>query len=361
MRILVAPDKFKGSFSGEQVAERIAAGLKSVLPQAEIEIAPVADGGEGTADILSRALGGEQVECEACDALGRKIRGRYDWVSDSATAIMEMSAVSGLATLSPNERNPRRASTFGVGQMLRDATTRGAHEVILGLGGSATNDGGSGMARALGFRFLDENDTEISAAEELQNLARIESPNELRLPAIRAATDVRNPLLGPDGATHTFARQKGATPADVEILEKALTRLADVAATTFGGDQRDAVGAGAAGGLGFGLLVFCRATLHPGFELVAEAIDLQKKIARADFVITGEGRLDRQTLSGKAPAGVARMARTAGKPVFAIVGESRDEEATRHLFDDILPLGHEALETRAGELARRLSTRFGNR
>ncbi|HEX3817100.1 MAG TPA: glycerate kinase, partial [Chthoniobacterales bacterium] len=220
MRILVAPDKFKGSFSGEQVAERIAAGLKSVLPQAEIEIAPVADGGEGTADILSRALGGEQVECEACDALGRKIRGRYDWVSDSATAIMEMSAVSGLATLSPNERNPRRASTFGVGQMLRDATTRGAHEVILGLGGSATNDGGSGMARALGFRFLDENDTEISAAEELQNLARIESPNELRLPAIRAATDVRNPLLGPDGATHTFARQKGATPADVEILEK---------------------------------------------------------------------------------------------------------------------------------------------
>lgn len=361
MRILVAPDKFKGTFNAEQVAQQIATGLKTALPQAEIEIAPIADGGEGTAEILARALGGEQVECAAQDALGRKTRGRYDWVRASATAIMEMSAVAGLEALSRNERNPCRASTFGVGQMLLDATGRGAREIILGLGGSATNDGGSGMARALGFRFLGKNDAEITAAAELQNLARIESPNELRLPAIRAATDVRNPLLGSDGATRTFARQKGATPGDIEILEKALTRLADIAAATFSQDQRDAPGAGAAGGLGFGLLVFCQAKLEPGFGVVAEAIDLKNKIARADFVITGEGRLDRQTLSGKAPAGVAELARAAGKPVFAIVGESRDEEKTRQLFDDILALGDASLETCAGELARRLSTRFGVR
>ncbi|MBA3963040.1 MAG: glycerate kinase [Chthoniobacterales bacterium] len=358
MRILVAPDKFKGSLGAEDVGAHIAAGLRAARPRAEIKIQPIADGGEGTAEVIRRAGQGEWLGCSAHDSLGREISTRYAWLSGSQTAVMEMSAAAGLAQISPNERDPLRASTFGVGEMLR-AAAGGARHIILGLGGSATNDGGCGLARALGFRFFDDGDREIIWASELENLARIAWPNEVALPPITGATDVRNPLLGSHGASRIFGPQKGASLEAIEILERGLTRLADVIATS-ARDLREIPGAGAAGGLGFGLLAFCDAEIRSGFEVVAEAIDLRRQIAKADYVITGEGSLDRQTLEGKGPAGIARLARALGKPVFAIAGRFDGDEEVRALFDGIVVLDDAPpffartaalLEARARELA----------
>lgn len=340
MRILVAPDKFKDSLGAEEIGARIAAGLRAILPGAAIQIQAIADGGEGTAEVIRRAHHGVWRECPAHDALGRAIRARYAWMAASETAVLEMSAAAGLSQIAPHERDPLRASTFGVGEILRAAASGGAQRLLIGLGGSATNDGGSGLARALGFRFLDRAARPIETVAGLENLARIERPNDLSFSPITAAADVRNPLLGPRGATRTFGLQKGATAAALEILERALTRLADVAARS-GRDPRDVPGAGAAGGLGFGLLAFCGAEVRPGFEVVAGALDLRGQIAQADYVITGEGTLDRQTLEGKAPAGVARIARELGKPVFAIVGKFSGDEEVAALFDGIFPLDDE--------------------
>jgi glycerate 2-kinase len=364
LRILIAPDKFKGSLGAEEVAEGIKAGVRNVLPTVEIEIIPLADGGEGTAETIRRARGGEWVSCPAHDALGREIHARYAWMAQPALAVLEMSAAAGLQALLPNERNPINTSTFGVGELLLHAVARGAREIIIGLGGSATNDGGFGLARALGFRFIGHDGRELTGpVAALLHLSRIEPPNDLSLPRITAACDVSNPLLGPHGATRTFGAQKGATPEQLETLERSLARLADVAAQIFRHDYRDVPGAGAAGGLGFGLLTFCGARVRSGFDVVAEAIELRAKIERADVVITGEGKLDRQTLAGKAPAGVARMARMLMKPVFAIVGQATDESEVRQLFDGVTTLDDASadhrdaarlLEIRAGELARRL-------
>ncbi|MEO7168579.1 MAG: glycerate kinase, partial [Chthoniobacterales bacterium] len=240
----------------------------------------------------------------------------------------------------------------------------GPREIIVGLGGSATNDGGFGLARALGFRFIGRDDRELAGpVDELCELLRIESPNEYTLLPITVACDVNNPLLGPHGATRTFGPQKGATPEQLDLLERSLARLAEVAARAFYCDHRAAAGAGAAGGLGFGLLTFCNARLRSGFEVVAEATGLRAKIARADIVITGEGKLDRQTLTGKGPAGLARLARSLGKPVFAIVGQATEDAEVRELFDGVTTLrgnqpDHsdtaEMLERRASELGLRL-------
>ena len=339
MRVLIAPDKFKGSLGARAVALAIAAGLRRAMPEAEIEILPLADGGEGTADAIQTARGGEWIDCEAHDALERPITARYAWLSETQLAVIEMSAAAGLAQLAPNERNPLEASTFGVGEMLRDALARGAGEIILGLGGSATNDGGSGLARALGFRFLGSDSQVLEGpVSKLVELAGIELPNELSLPSIVAACDVDNPLLGPRGATRTFGAQKGATSPQLEILESALARLAAVAEETFGFDHRDTPGAGAAGGLGFGLLTFCGAQIRSGFDVVADAIRLREKIRQSDIVITGEGKLDRQTLAGKAPAGVARMARAEAKMVCAIAGQVSEDPEVRCLFDAVIAL-----------------------
>ncbi len=338
MRILIAPDKFKGSLGARAVGEALAAGVREALPAAEVEICPLADGGEGTAEVICFALAAEWVPCPTHDALGRPVESGYGWVASSRRAIMEMSAAAGLFRLTAEERDPLRASTHGVGEMVRAAAERGAKEIILGLGGSATNDGGFGLARALGYRFFAADGRELAGpVAELEELARITSPDDLQLPPIVAACDVRNPLLGSDGATRTFGPQKGATPEKMEILERALTRLAEVAAATFGCDHRAAPSAGAAGGLGFGLLTFCEAEVRSGFEVVAELIGLREKIARAAIIITGEGKLDRQTLSGKAPAGVAQLARAAGKRVFAVVGQAEDKEPGE-LFDAVITL-----------------------
>jgi glycerate kinase len=346
MRILIAPDKFKGALSAREVADSIAAGLREVLPDAKIDIAPMADGGEGTAEVISQALGASWTKCKAHDPLGREIEAHYGWIENHPPslgprrdgrklAVMEMSEAAGMRRLQPNEYDVDLASTFGVGDMILDAARRGAQQIIIGLGGSATNDGGFGMARSLAFLFLDENDNEIEKVVDLAELQRMEKPNALKLPEIVAAVDVRNPLLGENGATRVFGPQKGATPDQIEILDRALAKLADVVAEQFGFDYRDEPGAGAAGGLGFGLMSFCGATIRPGFDVVAESIGLEAKMKDVDLVITGEGSLDRQTLEGKTPAGVARLARKLGKRVFAVVGRATEDRQARELFDGV--------------------------
>jgi glycerate kinase len=370
VRILVAPDKFKGSLDAREVAENIASGLRDVLPDATIETIPVADGGEGTADVIRHTCGGERVKCTAHDAIGREIDANYIWRGKLATTFMEMSTAAGLWRIDPKDRDLLRADTFGVGEMIKDAVRRGAQEILIGLGGSATNDGGFGMARALGFQFL-ANEHEIETPAELVNLARIKAPTRRFSVTITAAVDVRNPLLGPRGATRIFGPQKGGTPDELNTLESGLTRLADIVTRDLGCDFRDKPGAGAAGGLGFGLMSFCGATVRSGFGVVAEFIRLKDAIAKADVVITGEGRLDEQSLEGKAPAGVARLAREAGKRVFAIVGQASQEKKVREVFDGIRELAGpgvdqresiacapELLRTRAAELAREIREDF---
>jgi glycerate kinase len=368
VRILIAPDKFKGTMNAREVAQNIAKGLLDVLPDAEIEIVPMADGGEGTAEAICEARGCSWLECKAHDPLGREIDARYGWIDKQKLAVMEMSEAAGMRRLSRRERDPVRATTFGVGEMILDATKRGADAIIVGLGGSATNDGGFGMARALGFRFEFEyehdHEHEQIRVTDLLKLKKIEKPRRLELPKIMAAVDVKNPLLGKNGATQVFGLQKGASNSDLENLERALMRLADIVTTEFGFDYRNQAGAGAAGGLGFGLLSFCGATIRPGFDVVAEAVGLEQKMKDADLVITGEGSLDRQTLEGKTPAGVARLARKLGKPVFAIVGRASEDRELREVFEGIyqnarpgmslqenMKLGPELLRENARELA----------
>jgi len=351
MRILIAPDKFKGALNAREVAESIAAGLREVLPDAEMDVAPMADGGEGTAEAICDALGGSWLKCKAHDPLGREIEAHYAWIDQGKLAVMEMSEAAGMKRLRPNEFDVDLATTFGVGEMILDAAERDARQIIIGLGGSATNDGGFGMARALGFQFFAGRKQLNGPIHELDKLMHIVAPapaaSRLPLPEgedrgegealakIIAAVDVKNPLLGQNGATRVFGPQKGATPNQIGELERALTRLADVVAEQFGFDYRDKPGAGAAGGIGFGLMSFCGATIRPGFDVVAESIGLEARMKDVDLVITGEGSLDRQTLEGKTPAGVARLARKLGKRVFAIVGRATEDRQARQLFDGV--------------------------
>jgi glycerate kinase len=377
VRILIAPDKFKGTLSAREVAEAIATGLRDVLPAAKIDIVPMADGGEGTAEVISKALGASWIKCKARDPIEREIDARYAWIDAKKLAVMEMSEAAGMRRLKPSELNPEIATTFGVGEMILDATKRGAGEIIIGLGGSATNDGGFGMARALGFRFFDVGDNEIKSVSELTTLNRIETPSPatsvraglalLPLPEgeekdegkaamqIVAAVDVRNPLLGEDGATRVFGPQKGVAPDKVEKFESSLLKLAEIVAKEFGFDYRNEAGAGAAGGLGFGLMSFCGARIRPGFDVVAESVALESRMKSADIVITGEGSLDRQTLEGKTPAGVAQLAHKLGKRVFALVGRATEDPDVRDLFDVVYQNARSAMSTeenmkRAAEL-----------
>lgn len=362
MKILIAPDKFKGSLSAREVAENIAAGLRDVLPGAKIDMVPMADGGEGTAEVIGDTLDGDWVNCPAHDPLGREIDARYVWIEHRKFAVMEMSEAAGMRRLSAGERDPLRANTFGVGEMLIAAARRGADQIIIGLGGSATNDGGFGMARALGFRFFEQDKKEgqelRGAVSELTKLARIDRARNLSLPKIVAAVDVRNPLLGRNGATQIFAPQKGASEEKIEVLERALARLADIVAKDLKVDYRDEPGAGAAGGLGFGLMSFCGARIRPGFDVVAEAVKLEAKMKDVDVIITGEGSLDAQTLQGKTPAGVARLARKLGKRVFAIVGRASEDRQVQEIFDGVYELTRPSMSeqenmARAAEFLRR--------
>jgi glycerate kinase len=339
VRILIAPDKFKGSLSAPAAAEAIARGLRSVWPDAEIDLAPIADGGEGFAESLKVALGAEWMNVASEDALGRPISARYAWLAGERLAILEMSEASGLHRIAPEDRDPLRAETFGTGILIADAMRRGAQRILVGLGGSATTDGGVGMARALGFRFLEREGRDFPAAPgALESLAQIVRPGQWVLPEIFAACDVQNPLLGERGAARVYGPQKGADGATVALLDRALTRLADVCATDLGCDHRDVPGSGAAGGLGFGLLTFCRAKIRPGFDMIAETLRLGERIAAADLVITGEGRIDDQTLDGKGPAGVAALARHAGRRVIAFGGAITAAAENSGAFDALIPI-----------------------
>jgi glycerate kinase len=376
MRILIAPDKFKGALNAREVAENIARGLCDVLPDAMIDIVPMADGGEGTAEAICEARGGSWLKCKAHDPIGREIEALYAWIDRGKLAVMEMSEAAGMRRLSENERDPIRATTFGVGEMILDAASRGANEIVIGLGGSATNDGGFGMARAIGYHFFSNGKDSTDGVTELAKLTKITLPAKVvgahaptngegltqppvqhALPKIIAAVDVQNPLLGKNGATRVFGPQKGAIGDELNVLEEALTKLADVVAEEFGFDYGDKPGAGAAGGLGFGLMSFCGAMIRPGFGIVAEAAGLESKMKVVDLVITGEGSLDRQTLEGKTPAGVARLARKLGKKVFAIGGRYDGDRQVRELFDEVHQLSRSEMSEKeqmkhAGELLR---------
>jgi len=339
VRILIAPDKFKGSLSAPAAAEAIARGLRAVWPDAHLDLAPIADGGEGFAESLAAALGAEWVTVASQDAIGRPIDARYAWLARECLAILEMSEASGLHRIAPHDRAPLRADTLGTGLLIAHAIARGARRILVGLGGSATTDGGVGAARAVGFRFLDSGNADVPATPgTLDSIVCIERPPELHLPEIFAACDVQNPLLGPRGTARVYGPQKGADSQTVEILEAALANLAEVCTASLGCDHREVPGSGAAGGLGFGLLTFFNATIRPGFDMIAETLNLESRIAASDLVITGEGRIDDQTLEGKGPAGVAALARAAGKRVIGFGGSVTATAEAAGIFDALVPI-----------------------
>ena len=363
MKILIAPDKFKGSLSAVAAAEAISAGFQRVWPEVEITHAPIADGGEGFADALRDALGGEWVTTRALDPIGREVDARYAWVGQEKLAIIDMSEASGLWRLKPEERAPLQANTYGTGQLIRHATKRGAKKILVGLGGSATTDGGIGMATALGYKFLTSDGEDLEPLPgNLLALIRIEHEDAIDLPEIIAACDVQNPLLGPRGTAHVFSPQKGANEKDIVALEEGLINLADVVANDLECDFRETPGAGAAGGIAFGLLSFCGAKICSGFDLVAETLHLEDRIVACDLVITGEGRIDGQTLEGKGPAGVAQLARKHQKPVLAFAGSIAESADVGSLFDALCaiidePVSLDAAMQRGAEFLERSAAR----
>ncbi len=323
LRIVVAPQAFKGSADAHEVAAEIAAGLRDAWRDAVTTELPVADGGEGTVRAIVEASRGEYRESDVTDPLGRAVRARWGRVDGGATAVIEMAAASGLPLLAAGERDPLRATTRGVGELIREAVRSGARRVVIGLGGSATNDGGAGMLRALGLRFLDARGDELpEGGAALARLARItgELDASLRGVELLVASDVRNPLCGPEGASAVFGPQKGASPRDVRVLDAALANYAGVVARRIGRDLRDTPGAGAAGGLGFALHALLGAELRSGAELVLDTVRFDERVRGAALCVTGEGRLDAESAFGKATLTVARRARRAGVPVVAIVG-----------------------------------------
>lgn len=349
MRVLIAVDKFKGSLSALAVAEAIVTGLQRAGLVADFDLCPIADGGEGTVAAAVGALNGEWVTMAAVDARRRPCEVRYGLVptagGSGVEAVMEMSAASGLAQVLDLPLEPWEATTFGTGLILRDAASRGVRGIMMGIGGSATNDGGMGMASALGFRFLDDRSEQVRALpEEWDRVVRILPPvAALNLPPIKVACDVENPLLGECGATRVYGPQKGVTESELLRFESRLEKLADRVERDLGGDFRAVPGAGAAGGLGFGLMAFCGASLRSGFDVVSSLVKLEQRVALADVVITGEGRLDAQTLHGKGPVGVARLARRLGKRVFAVAGGIERGVGLEAEFDGFLATKPEAM------------------
>lgn len=349
MRILVAPDKFKASLTAVEAAEAIRTGFLEVFPEAKIRCVALADGGEGTVAAMLEAIGGEWVETDAHDALGRPIRARYGWQEECRLAMLEMAEADGLWRIAPHERSPLESSTRGTGEIIADAIRRGAQRILVGLGGSATTDAGAGAAAALGVRFLAANGTPVHPVPaRLRSIARI-VPSALEFPEIVALSDVDNPLLGPRGCAHVFGPQKGVS--DPAALDGELHAFADLVTRELGRDSREVSGAGAAGGLGYGLLTFCGAEIRPGFEEISALLDLPRLVTECDLVVTAEGSLDPQTLAGKGPAGIARLARAAGKPVIALAGGIREEHRLHEVFDACLPIADRpmTLEESMGE------------
>jgi len=328
MRIVLAPDSFKGSATALEVCQAMKDGIQRACSDAEIIMAPVTDGGEGLVENLAAACGGERVEVQVTGPAGKPVTAQYA-ILPGGEAVIEMAQAAGLTLLAEAERNPLETTTYGVGQMIRDALDRGCKSFLLGLGGSATNDGGCGMAAALGYAFLDEAGREISpGGGHLGELTEIKTDKvdpRLADADFVAACDVRNPLCGENGASYVFGPQKGATPDDVKTLDENLSHLADLIQRDLHKDVRDIPGAGAAGGMGAGCMAFLNGRLEEGIKLVSERLQLEDKIKGADLVITGEGKLDKQTLSGKAPLGIVSLAHRYGVPAVIIAGEADPE------------------------------------
>ncbi len=324
MKIVIAPDSYKESLTAMEVATAIENGFKQVLPNAEYIKLPMADGGEGTVQSMVDATDGEIISHTVTGPLGESVEGFYGLFGDGKTAIIEMAAASGLHLVEPALRNPLKTTTYGTGELIKVVLDKGVKHIIIGIGGSATNDGGLGMAQALGIRMLDAEGNELGyGGGELDKLASIDMSGldpRLGTTRLEVACDVDNPLCGSKGASHVFGPQKGATPEMIKQLDDNLAYYAQVMKSQLGKDIIDMAGAGAAGGLGAALLGLLDAELRPGIEIVMDAVNLSDVIAHADLVITGEGRIDSQTIHGKTPIGVARTAKKYDLPVIGIAG-----------------------------------------
>jgi len=324
MRVLIAPQEFKGSLTAVEAVDAIQAGVSRVLPDAEIDRAPLADGGPGTVEAIVHAARGRTSIARVDGPLGAPVDARWGRIDDGRCAVIEMAAASGLTLLRPEELDVARASTHGTGQLIAHALDAGVQRILLGVGGSATNDGGAGMAEALGAVLLDDHDQRLpSGGAALANLARIDVGRlDPRLGGadIRVLCDVQNPLLGPEGASAVYGPQKGANPAQVAQLDRALANYAAIVERDLGVRVDDIPGGGAAGGLAAGLVAFCEAKLQSGFDAIADAVRLADRLAQADLVITGEGRLDTQSAYGKTVAGVSALSRALDVPCLAVAG-----------------------------------------
>jgi glycerate kinase len=324
MRIVIAPDSFKGSLSSLEVAEAMERGVKRVLPESTTILLPLSDGGEGLVDSLVVASGGNLLEYEVQGPLGSPVLAQMGLLGDGKTAVIEMAQASGLTLITEEERNPLITSTFGTGQLIEKALDLGCTKLVIGLGGSATNDGGMGMAQALGFRFLDKKGQPLgSGGAELARLATIDTSHvdpRLHNVQIEVACDVDNPLTGPQGASHIYGPQKGATPEMVEFLDKALANYDRVLQKDLGQDVGLTPGAGAAGGLGAALMALVGGKLVSGIELVLRVLGFEEKTKGAQLVLTGEGKFDAQSAYGKVPVGVGRQSLKLGVPVVVVAG-----------------------------------------
>ncbi len=322
--IIIAPDKFKGSMTAVEAARCIARGIKAVFPFAELTLLPLSDGGEGLVESLVEAAAGSTETVKATNPLGYSVEARLGIINDKKTAVIEMASASGLTLIPEELRNPAITTTYGTGELIKAALDRKCSELIIGIGGSATNDGGTGMARALGVKFLDRSGQQLKpGGAELNRLDRIDmSEIDSRLDGkdIKVACDVSNPLTGPQGASHIYGPQKGATPDMVEQLEQALVNFARIVERDLGLNIDSIPGAGAAGGLGAGLIAFLGAKLHSGIDLVLDTLEIDKLLPGCTLLITGEGRLDSQSVYGKTPIGAARRARSFNVPVLALAG-----------------------------------------
>ncbi|MAU64592.1 MAG: glycerate kinase [Dehalococcoidia bacterium] len=324
MKIIIAPQAFKGSMSALKVTEAMSEGALKMFPEAEIVMCPVADGGDGTLETLVDISNGEINKCSVHNPMGKIIDAEWGAMGDGKTAVIEMARSSGLALLDPKKLNPLKASTYGLGELIQDALNKGFKKFIIGIGGSATNDAGAGMAQALGVKLLDGKGVEIAPGGiNLMNLNTIDMSgidDRILDSDFQIACDVTNPLTGPEGASEVYGPQKGATRKMIDDLDASLQNFNEIVIKTFNKDLSKVPGAGAAGGLGAGMITFTDATLRTGIDIVLDAVELNEKIAKADLVITGEGAMDFQTIYDKAPIGVAKIAKQHGIPTIGISG-----------------------------------------
>lgn len=323
MKVVVAIDSLKGSLTSMEAGRAIRDGVLKVLPEAEVLVKPLADGGEGTTEALVEGLGGEMVYVDVHGPLEDRVRAGYGWIAETKTAIMEMAAAAGIIIVGKDKR-PLDATTYGVGEMIKDAVQKGCRNFIIGIGGSATNDGGIGMLTALGYEFLDKDGKAVGigggALKEIASVRTEKAMPELKDCEFRIACDVTNPLCGTNGAAYIYGPQKGITGDLRDVMDQALGSYANVVKECLGTDFAESEGAGAAGGLGFAFLSFLDGKLQPGIDLVLDAVEMEQAMEGADLVFTGEGRLDYQTAMGKAPVGIAKLAKKHGAKVVALAG-----------------------------------------